>query len=71
MRLRISNSGDDGRGNFGDWFVVKPLEGNTTKVASGATLTHDMAVMSLLSYGRDVWTIDTDQMTVTKEELTP
>lgn len=44
-----------------DWFLVKPLDGETQTVPGG-TLTHVDAVNSLLRAGRTVFELDTETM---------
>ena len=58
MRLHISHGAGDGYGGF-DWFVVKPLEGETETSVAGTPITHEMAVWSLLRAGRTVYELET------------
>lgn len=60
MRIAISH------GAGGDWFVVKPLQGETTTSIVNTPITHDMAVESLLAAGRRVYDVDLDKLTVVK-----
>ncbi|HWI68653.1 MAG TPA: hypothetical protein VNS88_09760 [Nitrospiraceae bacterium] len=67
MKLHISHgarNSDDA--SDVDWFVVKPLDGETTKSIVNTDITHDMAVMSLLRARRAVYEVDFDKMTVVK-----
>lgn len=65
MKLHISH-GADNDPLPRDWFVVKPLEGQTAPAVAGTWITHDMAVRSLLDAGRAVYEIDLSTFKVTR-----
>ena len=46
-----------------DWFIVKPLDGETEKSVINTPITHVDAVNSLLRAGRTVFELDTETMT--------
>lgn len=56
MKIRISHGAQEAMGP--DWFVVHPLEDRTQVSVAGTPITHDMAVMSLLSAGRAVYELE-------------
>ena len=53
MRLFISHGADPG-----DWFIVEPREGRTTRSVAGTDITPEMAVESLMAAGRTVYEVD-------------
>lgn len=53
MIIHVSHGADPD-----DWFVVKPLPGQTVRSAAGTPITHEMAVQSLRDAGRAVYELD-------------
>jgi len=54
VRVHVSH----GAGPDPDWFVVRPLPGETETSVAGTPITHEMAVESLREAGRAVFELD-------------
>jgi hypothetical protein len=46
-----------------DWFVVRPLEGESRTSLAGTVITHEMEVNSLRAFGRTVYELEVTPFT--------